>query len=396
MSPSGFTLIELLVSSQSSRSHRFAPPGRPGRARSGPTVDLREQPQAYRHRPPQLRDGHVLVSAGRKPGPRGSARGLLPELGRLERPDDAPELHEQTSVYNAINFAFIGRGNGTPRSVSYGDADPDRLVPLPVFDPARPGLLPEHRQAVHRQQLLRQHRASIMWLGGQSSNPNGIFANGGQPTAFGTSPTAPRTRIAFASSGAATSTMQNSIQDIVVSPPTRSSARRDRNMIDRVEHAPGWWSAHDSPESAALPGIFEDGSFGATGRGAGTGDVVRRDLRPCPGNTLVPPNRRIRTPVLDTNSDWDSGGINGLTSFHLAVRMPASPMGRSASSVEHGLPHPLSLGSKAVARPSAPTRTDLISVVINPGALDPTDRGLLRVTSDPSGGPDQVDPACDR
>jgi len=232
---------------------------------------------------------------------------------------------EQTPTYNAINFMFLGRSDSTGERPN-ATAILIRVNSFLCPSTPTPSLGNWNLVVLSRPYPGNSYWASVgssaMWLGGQSTNPNGPFANGGPANGIRDILDGSSNTVAFGEWRIGDGNdVQNSIQDIVGNTNYSAFGASNRNLISP--------SANMGTGAAGLVTVLQacaqswnsrTGSYGAnnTGQRSWNGRMWHVGMYGhAMGNMLVPPNSAFPYCQLwDTNSDFDSGGINGLTSFH--------------------------------------------------------------------------------
>lgn len=231
---------------------------------------------------------------------------------------------EQTPVYNAINFMYLGRSdasgerpNATAVLVRVNSfLCPSSPVPnfgnwnLTVLVKPFPG-----------NSYWASAGSSAMWLGGQSVNPNGPFTNGGPVTGIRDMTDGSTNTVAYGEWRIGDGNdLIKSIQDMVPNTSYSNFGAGDRNTIALNANMPAGavglsttlQACAQTWRTGANSGYGPQGHRSWNGRMWHVGQYAH-----ALGNMLVPPNSGYPyCQMWDTNSDWDSGGINGLTSFH--------------------------------------------------------------------------------
>jgi prepilin-type N-terminal cleavage/methylation domain-containing protein/prepilin-type processing-associated H-X9-DG protein len=242
---------------------------------------------------------------------------------------------EQAPVYNSINFFCNGRGNVVGESINYTAST---TVINAFLCPSSPllrggnwgvGGIPGARQRpLPGNNYFASAGSTIMWLGWPADTPNGLFAVRGPAIGIrditdGTSQT-----IAFGEYRTGDyNDAQNSIQDMVG--VTWNSAGwacaaglkqpPNRNMDCPCANMPmGADSLVRALNICAQTWQSRTGGYGTNGQRSWNGRFWHvGQYGHALGNILVPPNSNYPyCQFWDTNGDFDSAGINGLTSFH--------------------------------------------------------------------------------
>jgi len=227
---------------------------------------------------------------------------------------------EQKPIYDALNFNYLGRSDGNGES---GNAT-GMMTRINVF------LCPSSTPPSQTWYLNKPFAgnaywasagSSVMWLGNQSYNPNGLFAVGGpsysnRDVTDGTSNT-----VAFGEQRIGDfNDAQMSIQDIVAITSYSLLGAGDRNMISPNANMPyGGGGLTTALQQCSATWLAKNNtSYGTNGQRSWNGRMWHvGNYGHALGNMLVPPNSQYPyCQFWDTNGDFDSGGINGLTSYH--------------------------------------------------------------------------------
>jgi prepilin-type N-terminal cleavage/methylation domain-containing protein/prepilin-type processing-associated H-X9-DG protein len=236
---------------------------------------------------------------------------------------------EQNQVYSAINFNYLGRSDGGGEQGNKTGVMtrinsflcPSSPLPkgnwLTVGTSARP---------FAGNNYFASTGSSIMWIGWPTDVPNGLFANGGPPFSLRDITDGTSNTVAFGEFRTGDfNDAKNSIQDMVgiqwnssafTGMPNRNMDRPNGNMP-----GPGNVGAAallQDLQTAAASWNSRTGSYGTNGQRSWNGRMWHVGMYGhALGNTLVPPNSQYPyVQYWDSNSDFDSAGICGLTSFH--------------------------------------------------------------------------------
>jgi prepilin-type processing-associated H-X9-DG protein len=232
---------------------------------------------------------------------------------------------EQQSIYNALNFATLARGpadteatntTGTLTTINSflcpSASPPPRINQNSWWNGYFPG-----------NSYFASAGSSIMWLGWPINNPNGLFNVGGTAYTIGDVRDGTSNTIAFGEWRIGDfNDNQRSIQDIVgvqwnsVGWPQVPN----RNMDSPVSNMPAG-STYLIPALQICSQAWQSGSdtaYGTNGQRSWNGRLwYIGNYGHAFGNTLVPPNSNYPyCQFFDTNGDFDSAGICGLSSFH--------------------------------------------------------------------------------
>jgi len=239
---------------------------------------------------------------------------------------------EQTPVYNAINFYCNGRGVALGEAMNYTGSTTrinSFLCPSSNLPRGTWGVTNVVAKDWPGNNYFASAGSSIMWLGWPADVPNGLFsvrspAIGIRDCRDGTSNT-----VAFGEFRTGDyDDSKNSIQDMVgvtwnsagwacasglKQPPNRNMDCPCANMplgadslVRALQMGAQAWQAGSG------------GGYGTRGQRSWNGRMWHvGEYGHALGNLLVPPNSQYPyVQFWDSNSDFDSAGINGLTSFH--------------------------------------------------------------------------------
>jgi len=225
---------------------------------------------------------------------------------------------EQTQIYNAINFMYLGRGNGTAEACnSTGMTTRIRSFLCPSStEPSQTW----YNAPFAGNSYWASAGSSLMWLGNQSINPNGVFAVGGAVTGLRDIRDGSSNTIAFGEWRMGDfNDAVNSIQDIVGNTSYSTFGAGDRNMVSANSNMPAGGAALTTAiQACSSSWQSKSGSFGTNGQRSWNGRMWHvGEYGHALGNTLIPPNSAYPyCQFWDSNSDFDSAGICGLSSYH--------------------------------------------------------------------------------
>ncbi|RUL89226.1 DUF1559 domain-containing protein [Tautonia sociabilis] len=239
---------------------------------------------------------------------------------------------EQTQVYNAINFNYLGRSDGNGERGNYtGIMTRINTLLCPSSTPPRAiwnidETLGMNRRPFAGNNYFASAGSSIMWIGWPNDIPNGLFANGGIPFSSRDVTDGTSNTVAFGEFRTGDfDDSKNSIQDIVGIQWNASAFPNmpNRNMDRPPGNMPGPGNVGAAAlladlQTAATSWTNQQGNYGTNGQRSWNGRMWHVGMYGhALGNLLVPPNSKYPyVQYWDTNSDWDSAGICGLTSYH--------------------------------------------------------------------------------
>jgi prepilin-type N-terminal cleavage/methylation domain-containing protein/prepilin-type processing-associated H-X9-DG protein len=232
---------------------------------------------------------------------------------------------EQSPIYSALNFNYLGRSDGPgENSNATGVMARLNVFLCPSSTPPSQTWLAVNNIAkpFAGNNYFASSGSSIMWLGNQNNGtPNGIFAVGGPARAIrdirdGTSNT-----VAFGEMRVGDfNDNLNSIQDIVGNNAFATfPGAGDRNMVSPNSNMPaGAPYLLTALNACAASWQSKTGGYGTNGQRSWNGRMWHvGNYGHALGNLLVPPNSNFPyCQFWDTNGDFDSAGIVGLTSYH--------------------------------------------------------------------------------
>ncbi|QDV38503.1 DUF1559 domain-containing protein [Tautonia plasticadhaerens] len=244
---------------------------------------------------------------------------------------------EQTQVYNAINFNYLGRSDGNGERGNYtGVSTRINTLLCPSSSPPRTTWNVDSNLGMNKlfagNNYFASTGSSIMWIGWPTDIPNGLFAVGGVPFSSRDITDGTSNTVAFGEFRTGDyDDSKNSIQDFV---GIQWNASAFPNMPNRnMDRPPGNMPGPGNVGAAALlTDLQTAGALWAsrTPNNYGQNPSVPSNQRSwngrmwhvgnyghALGNLLVPPNSQY--PYIqywDSNSDFDSAGIVGLTSQH--------------------------------------------------------------------------------
>jgi prepilin-type N-terminal cleavage/methylation domain-containing protein/prepilin-type processing-associated H-X9-DG protein len=232
---------------------------------------------------------------------------------------------EQKTTYDALNFNFLGRSDGWGEaSNATGVMTRINVFLCPSSVPPRTNWLSVGGQA--RQFTGNNYFASagstIMWLGWPTYVPNGIFAVGGPARGIRDITDGTSNTVAFGEWRVGDfNDAKDSIQDIVGLTWSGSTfpGVPNRNMDAAASNMPqGAPYLLDALQKCSQAWQSHTGNYGTNGQRSWNGRMWHVGMYGhALGNLLLPPNSQYPyCQFWDTNSDFDSAGINGLTSFH--------------------------------------------------------------------------------
>ena len=237
---------------------------------------------------------------------------------------------EQAPIYNTLNFMTTGRGNGnteaanttgfltTIASFLCPSATPPPRINQNMFwvgdQPA--GFWPGNS-------YFASAGSTIMWIGWPINNPNGLFNVGGQAFGIRDITDGSSNTVAFGEWRIGDyNDQKNSIQDIVGVQwnSVGWASVPNRNMDGPFSNMPAG-AGYLTPALQACAAAWQsksDSGYGTNGQRSWNGRLWHHgNYGHAFGNLLVPPNSQYPyCQFYDSNGDFDSAGINGLSSFH--------------------------------------------------------------------------------
>jgi len=226
---------------------------------------------------------------------------------------------EQGPIYNAINFSWATRCNANPGEVMNSTAMTSRINVLlcPSSTPPAPTW---YGRPFPGNNYWVSTGSSVMWNGTQSNVPNGLFYSGGQPVALRSITDGTANTVAFGEQRVGDfNDAKDSIQDMVGITNYSLFGATDRNMNSPGSNMPGGGGGvATAAQTCAAAWKSHSGGYGTNGQRSWNGRMWHVGLYGHTfGNLIIPPNSNFPyCQFWDTNSDFDSGGIVGLTSFH--------------------------------------------------------------------------------
>jgi len=236
---------------------------------------------------------------------------------------------EQSTIYQSINFNYLGRSDG------FGENSNATGVMARINSFLCPSATPPNQtwlsvggtaRLFAGNSYFASAGSSIMWIGWPTNKPNGPFAVGGVPYGLRDITDGSSNTIVFGEMRIGDfDDSRNSIQDMVGITWNSSAfpGTPNRNMDAPNSNMPGVGNVGAAAllkdlQTAAASWNSRSGGYGTNGQRSWNGRMWHvGNYGHALGNTLVPPNSQY--PYIqywDSNSDFDSAGVIGLTSFH--------------------------------------------------------------------------------
>ena len=235
---------------------------------------------------------------------------------------------EQVQVYNAINFYFTGRGSGVSENIEKtamttrinGFLCPSSRAPAQIW----------YNAPFAGNSYFASAGSTVMWLNQGSCNgsvtnvaysPNGLFAVGGLPYGFADIIDGSANTVALGEQRIGDfDDSKYSIQDIVPVSNFSAFGAGSRDMVAALSNMPagGTILRQTLPQCNAAWKTSPNTGFGTNGQRSWNGRMWHPgEYGHGLGNLVVPPNSQYPyCQFWNGNGDYDSGGINGPTSFH--------------------------------------------------------------------------------
>jgi len=278
-----------------------------------------------------LQNYHSAVDSfplGGNPGPSTPGAGCCQIWGAWSAHTMLLPYMEQKPTYDSLNFYSVARGNGySENSNATGISTRLNTLLCPSATPPSQNWGLVVNKPFAGNSYFASSGPSVMWRGDQANTPNGIFTAGGAVRGIRDITDGSSQTIAFGEWRIGDfDDSKLSLQDIVGIKSYSAFGAGDRDMNAPNSNMPAG--------SGALAGVLQEcattwrsksGSFGTNGQRSWNGRMWHvGHFGHASGNTIVPPNAPY--PICQfwsDNSDFDSGGIAGLSSFHPGGAMVA-------------------------------------------------------------------------
>jgi prepilin-type N-terminal cleavage/methylation domain-containing protein/prepilin-type processing-associated H-X9-DG protein len=235
---------------------------------------------------------------------------------------------EQTQVYNALNFSWETRSNGFGEQVNQTGMTMRIAAFLCPSSPVVPGGNTWYGRVWPGNNYFECAGSTVSWRGDQTPGANGIFYIGGATIGIRDIQDGTTNTVAFGEwrTGDWDDT-KNSIQDMVgdknFSNFNSNSGRDMNDSVKGLTNMPAGGGGvtptmNEAGQCWTSKGTGVCSGYGTNGQRSWVGRLWHLGLYGhSMGNLVVPPNSNFPyVQFWDSNADFDSGGIIGLTSYH--------------------------------------------------------------------------------